>query len=121
VSDDLLDSGDQFEDPRWKEAGLAVDAPLRPVKDYFTCSTAYLARVLPVLSSSGRLAVAMVIYRQCLMRRSRTVDLSNTALAELGIGRKTKYRALDQLREVGAVTTEADNGHSIRVTLHWFP
>jgi hypothetical protein len=121
VSDDLFDSGDPFDDPLWKDAALAADAPPRPAKDYFTCSTTYLARVLPVLPRSSRLAVAMVIYRQCLMRRSRTIDLSNAMLADLGIGRKTKYRALDQLRDAGAVTTETKTGRSIRVTLHWFP
>jgi hypothetical protein len=121
VSNDLFDSTDPFDDPRWKDAALMVDAPPRPAKDYFTCSTAYLARVLPVLPSSNRLAVAMVIYRECLMRRSKTIDLSNAVLAELGVGRKTKYRALARLREAGAVTIEVDNGHSTRVTLHWFP
>jgi hypothetical protein len=49
------------------------------------------------------------------------VDISNGDLAELGISRQTKYRALTELQEVGAVTIEPHNGRSVRVTLHWFP
>ena len=119
--DELFDSGNPFDDPLWQQAELMSGAPPQPAKDYFICSTAYLARVLPVLLCSSRLAVAMVIYRQCLIRRTKVIDLSNAMLAELGVSRWTKYRALTQLREAGAITIEAENGHSTRVTLHWFP
>jgi len=119
--DELFDSSDPFDDPLWQQAEMMANAPPRPAKDYFICSAAYLARVLPILLRSERLAVALVIYRQCLIKRSRTIDLSNAMLSELGIGRMTKYRSLAQLREAGAVTTEAETGHSIQVTLHWFP
>ena len=63
----------------------------------------------------------LVLYSRCLRQRSRTVDLSNSELTELGIGRTTKYRTLKLLGEAGAVTIEVHNGRSIRVTLHWFP
>ena len=82
---------------------------------------AWLARVLPILRTSDRLAVALLLYRQCLMRRTKTVDLSNIELAELGIGRMTKYRALIALQEAGAITIAARSGRSVRVILHWFP
>jgi len=45
----------------------------------------------------------LVLYRQCLMRRSKTVSLPNTELRELGISRQTKYRALAELEEAGAL------------------
>ena len=77
--------------------------------------------MLPVLRTSDRLVVALLVYRQCLLRRSKTADLSNNLLTELGVGRKTKYRALTLLQEAGAVTIETPNGRSVRVTLHWFP
>ena len=112
---------DHLGDPLWCQAELMANAPPRPAEGYITCPLMWLARILPVLRSSDRLAVAQLLYRQCLMRRSKTVDLSNSSLAELGIGRMTKYRALTLLQEAGAVTIEARNGRSVRVTLHWFP
>jgi hypothetical protein len=114
-------SEDLEDDPLWRQAELMANAPPRPTKGYVTCSLTWLARVLPVLRTSDRLAVALLIYRQCLLRRSKTVDLSNNLLAELGIGRDTKYRALTLLQEAGAVTIKTRNGRSVRVTLHWFP
>jgi hypothetical protein len=105
----------------WEQAELMADAPPRPPKGYITCSLAWLARILPILRTSDRLAVALVLYRQCLIRRSKTADLSNNEFTKLGIGRMTKYRALALLQEVGAVTIDAVNGRSVRVTLHWFP
>jgi DNA-binding transcriptional ArsR family regulator len=88
---------------------------------YVTCPLSWIARVLPVLRASDRLAVAMLLYRQCRMRRTQTVELPNTELARLGIGRNTKYRALSQLQEAGAVTVETLDGRRAQVTLHWFP
>jgi hypothetical protein len=122
MDDDLWLEGDPFDDPAWQQALLMANAPPRPTaKTHGVYSFAYLARVLPVLRASDRLVVALLLYRQCLMRRSKTVDLSNGELAKLGIGRMTKYRTLTLLREAGALAIEADNGRSIRVTLHWFP
>jgi hypothetical protein len=118
---DVFDDGDPFDDPLWKQAELMAEAPPRPAEGYVTCPLAWLARVLPILRTSDRFAVALLLYRRCLMRRSRTVDLPNGGLAKLGIGRMTKYRALLLLQEAGAVTIEARNGRSVRVTLHWFP
>jgi hypothetical protein len=105
----------------WEQAELMADAPPRPAKGYITCPLAWLARMLPILRTSDRLAVALLVYRQCLRRRSKTIDLSNHSFAGLGIGRMTKYRALALLQEAGAVTIGTRNGRSIRVTLHWFP
>ena len=65
--------------------------------------------------------MALLLYRECLMRRSSTVALSNGELRELGISRQTKYRALGWLQEAGAVTIGTRNGRSVRVTLLWFP
>jgi len=109
---DLFDDGDPFDDPIWQS---------RPGKGYITCPLAWLARVLPVLRASDRLVVAMLLYRRCLVQRSKTVDLPNGELTKLGIGRDTKYRALRLLEEAGAITLEAPNGRSTRVMLHWFP
>ena len=112
---------DAESDPLWQAAGLLANAPPRPAEGYVTVSLAWLARVLPVVRTPDQLAVALLLYRECLVRLSRAVALSNTELRKLGINRQTKYRALDWLQEAGAVTVEARNGRSLRITLLWFP
>ena len=68
------------------------------------------------------LVVAMLLYRECLLRRSNTVALSNGELRKLGISRYAKYRALAWLRGAGVIAIEeARNRRSVRVTLLWFP
>ena len=49
------------------------------------------------------------------------MSLSNTELRVLGISRQTKYRALAELEEAGALIKAPWNGRSVQVTLHWFP
>ena len=119
------DIGNLFEsvenDPLWQIAGLLANAPPRPAKGYVTVPLAWLARVRPAVRSIGQLLVAMVLYRQCLTARSRTVALPNGELTKLGISRQTKYRALDELREAGVITIGNRNGRSVGVTLLWFP
>ena len=117
---------DRFEnvenDPLWQMAGLLANAPPRPAEGYITVSLAWLARMLPVVRTTAHLVVAMLIYRECLWRRSNTVALSNAELRKLGISRYAKYRALAWLREAGVIAIEATNTrHSVRVTLLWFP
>jgi hypothetical protein len=62
-----------------------------------------------------------VLYRQCLLKRNRTVGLPNGELRKVGVSRHTKYRALAELEEAGALTIKPRGKHSIQVTLHWFP
>ena len=122
--------GDLFEglfentnsDPLGQMAELLAYAPPRPAKGYVTAPLAWLARVLPVVRSADQLVVALLLYRECLLRRSNTVALSNGELRKLGISRQTKYRALEELREAGAIAIEESNTRcSVRVTLLWFP
>jgi hypothetical protein len=120
-SGNLFADGDPFDLPEWQEAELMADAPPRPAKGFVTCPLAWLARVRPLVRSVDQLLVAELLYRQCLMRRSKRVTLPNGELAELGISRHTKYQAIAWLKEAGAVTVEARNGRAVTVTLHWFP
>jgi hypothetical protein len=102
--------------------GAEMDgAPPRPAKGYTVVSLAWLARVRPVLRTADRLLVAQMLYRQCLLRRSRTVKLPNSELKALGISPRTKQRALLDLEMVGALTVETVNGQTAKVALQWFP
>ena len=120
------DIGNLFEDiesdPLWQTAELLAQAPPRPAEGYITVPLAWLARVLLVIRTPTQLVVAEMIYRECLLRRSKTVPLSNGDLGELGISRYAKYRALAWLREAGEIAIEeANTRRLVRVTLHWFP
>jgi hypothetical protein len=121
MSDELFGDGDPFNDPTWQKICAMAGSPPRPAEGYVTCNLEWLRRVLPVLRSADRLAVALLLYRQCLLCRSRTVNFSNNEAHQLGVGRNTKYRALAELAEAGALTIQIRNGRSMRVTLHWFP
>jgi hypothetical protein len=109
-------------DPLWQRAGLLANASPRPAEGYITVPLAWLARMLPVVRTPTHLVLAMLIYRECLMRRSNSVALSNGELRKLGISRYAKYRALAWLRETGGIAIERANARrSVRVTLLWFP
>ena len=119
-TEDLFE--DVENDPLWRMAGLLASAPPRPAEGYVTVSLAWLARVLPVVRAPPHLVVAMLIYRECLRRRSNTVALSNSELRKLGISRYAKYRALAWLRGAGIITIKETNTRgSVQVTLLWFP
>jgi len=117
----LFEEGDPFDDPRWREAELVAHAPPPPAKGYITCPLVWLARVRPLVRSADQLLVLQLIYRRCLMSRSRTVTLPNGELAALGISRYTKYRLLAWLQSAGAATVAVAKGKPMIVTLHWFP
>ena len=112
---------DAENDPLWRKAGLWAGALPRPTRGYITVPLSWLAWVLPVMRTPEQLAVALLLYRECLVQRSNTVALSNDKLRELGISRQTKYRTLGWLQEAGAVTIGTRNGRSVGVTLLWFP
>src|SRR5262249_40575902 len=102
--DELFDADyDEKADPLWAQAGLMAEAPPQPVsKGHGVYSLEWLARVMPVLHTPTQLGVALLIYRECLMRRSQTVALSNGTLKALRVTRYTKYRALRCLQQAGA-------------------
>jgi hypothetical protein len=109
------------DDPFWEQEAEVADAPPRPAKGYMTCSLAWLARVRPLLRSVEQLLVLQLIYRRCLLARSRTVSLPNSELKVLGIHPRTKARALTYFNEIGIVSVEALNGRAPHVTLLDFP
>ena len=96
-------------------------APPRPAKGYILVPVDWLARVWPLLRSAQQVLVLQLIYRRCLIARSRTVPLPNGDLAAFGISRYGKYRTLAALGEAGLVSLETRNGRAVQVTLNDFP
>ena len=117
----LFEEGDPFDDPRWREAELMANAAARPTEGYVAAPLAWLVRVRPLVRSADQFLVLLLLYRRCLMNRSRRVSMPNGELAAVGISRQTKYRLLAWLQSEGAAAIEGRNGRAVRVTLLWFP
>lgn len=121
MKEQLFFDGDPFDRPEWKEAELMAGAPPRPAEGYAICNLAWLARVLPLVHSAEQLVVLQLVYRRCLLVRSRTVALPNEDLQAVGMSRFGKYRAIAALEAAGLVVKEPWNGKTIQVTLMDFP
>jgi len=83
---------------------------------------AFLADVCRLTEGRATLVVAELIYRRTRVCRSPTVTLPGVELAELGIDRSVKRKALAQLAAAGLIRVErALPGRSAAVTLLWKP
>jgi hypothetical protein len=93
-------------------------APKRRDGRHIGCPLTWFKAVLPVVRGKNELVVALAIYRLHVVRKSRTIAVSNVSLlAELGISRHTKYRALRRLAAAKIITVAACNGRAIEITL----
>ena len=94
----------------------------RPSENSFRhigCPLAWFKRVFPIVRGKNELAIALYIYRLRAVRRLRTVAVSNAPLlAELGIDRFAKYRALRRLAEAGVITLKRDNKKATKIVFH---
>ena len=83
---------------------------------------AFLADVCRSVEGRAALAVAIHIYRRTCVCRTQTVTLPAAELAELGIDRPQKSRALAKLEAAGLIRVERGRaGQSNWVTLLWRP
>jgi hypothetical protein len=81
---------------------------------------AYLVDVCRRTRGQAPLAVAAFIYRRTHVCKSQTVTLPSAELAELGIDRSKKRRALAQLAGAGVIRIEENTpGRTSKVTLLW--
>jgi hypothetical protein len=71
------------------------------------------------LAAKGKcdLAVALHLYHWHIVRKSRTISVSNGELAEFGVDRFDKYHALERLEAVGLIKVDRHNKKSLKVTL----
>jgi hypothetical protein len=83
---------------------------------------AFLADVCRSTKGRAPLVVAMLIYRRTCVCSSRTVTLPGAELAELGISREMKRKALAQLVAADLIRIEWSlPGRSAAATLLWRP
>jgi hypothetical protein len=80
------------------------------------CPLWWFKLVFPIVRGKNELAVALYVYRLRIIRRSRTVVISNAGLlTELGIDRYAKYRALSRLASAGIVQIRRHNKRALKV------
>jgi hypothetical protein len=81
---------------------------------------AFLVDVCRLTEGRTALVVAEIIYRRVHVCRNETVTLPPAELAEVGIDRPQKSRALAKLEAAGLIRIEQGRaGQSSRVTLLW--
>jgi hypothetical protein len=92
----------------------------RDGRRHIGCSMAFMAdlcRLIPGRSAVP-IVIAMLIYRRTIACHSRTVTLPGAQLAELGIDRPKKSRALALLARAGFIRIEPTGpGQTAKVTL----
>jgi hypothetical protein len=82
----------------------------------------FLADVCRLTRGRSTVLVALCIYRRTCVCRSKTVTLPGADIAELGISRSLKNKALAKLEAAGLIRLEKGaGGQSARVTLTWQP
>ena len=79
----------------------------------------FVAEVCRLTAGRATLVVALYIYRRVQICGNRTVTLPSGELAELGIVRQNKQRALIKLQRAGLIKVEKGSGRTTRVTLIW--
>ena len=68
--------------------------------------------------SAGSLKVSLALWQLAGMKKSGTVKLSNGILKELGVSRKTKYRALRRLENAGLISVSKASGSSPEIRIN---
>jgi len=111
--DDLFD--DSKSDP-------IMDAPDSETSEpYIRITTAWLKRVLPLVSSAEQLAIVLWLFRRQKVCRSKEwFSVPAKALdEELGLSRFTRYRAFKHLEQVGGIVVSRVGKKAMRVKLLW--
>ncbi len=79
----------------------------------------FVADVCQLTEGRAALVVALHIYRRTTVCDNYTVTLPSGELAELGIVRQDKQRALIQLQRAGLIDVNTSNGQTASITLLW--
>jgi hypothetical protein len=105
-------------DPLTRTSKVKKPSARRQPNRFIGCPVSWLKRVLPALHNEKQLATALYIYRLTVVRRSKTVTVSNAELQrEFGIDRFTKYRTLSRLERAGLIRIGNRTGRATKVAL----
>jgi hypothetical protein len=108
-------AGDPLDDVR-TTASRPKAAKVSASRDgHIGCPLSWFRLVFPVVRGKNELAVALWLYRLRSVRHSRTITVSNGPLAEFGIDRFAKYRALRRLAEAGLIRIKSNNRKTLNV------
>jgi hypothetical protein len=91
----------------------------RRAKRLLGASFEFVVDVCRLTEGRATLVVALSVYRRVQVCSNRTVTLPSGELAELGIVRQNKQRALIKLQRAGLIKVENESGRTARVTLIW--
>jgi hypothetical protein len=117
VSNDLFESGDQFDDPAWRKV-----KPRSSKGPWIGCSLSWFEWVVPLVKSKWQLAFAQLLYRRCCICKSATITVPTEAFDILGISRHGKRRFLLALEQVGIIRVEETRrGRLGKITLINWP
>ena len=79
----------------------------------------FVVEVCRLTEGRAALVVALYIVRRVKICNSRTITLPSSELAELGLTRQDKQRALVRLQKAGLVELVKVKGRTTQVTLKW--
>jgi hypothetical protein len=113
---DLFLEGDDLAGVRPAPARRGAFSRHNDDQRHIGCPLSWFRLVFPVVRGKNELAVAIYLYRLRALRHSRTVAVPNGFLAELGIERHAKYRALDRLEAAGLITVRRYLKRTIEIT-----
>jgi hypothetical protein len=71
--------------------------------------------------SGSALKVTYAVWFLSGMKNTDTIKLSNSILKELGVSRRSKYRALKTMEEVGLISVSNKTGSSPDITINRCP
>jgi hypothetical protein len=99
---------DPVEQPKWTQRARETEPFVHiPVRDF--------VRGVRALKGAKELAVWAFILRQWRISQPEPVIVTNVGLAAWGIGRRTKYLALDKLVKAGLIRVERQPRRNPRV------
>jgi hypothetical protein len=79
------------------------------------CPLASFRQAYAVARSKGDLAVWLWLWRLRKLCRNRTIKVTNSGLADLGVTRFAKYRALRRYAAAGLIGIRRKNKHALEV------
>lgn len=96
---------------------VATKTPRRRHGKHLGAPYSWLKLAYAASRGKGDAYVALHLYHWHIIRKSRTVIVSNAELEEFGITRYEKYRSLERFEQAGLIRVVHGNGKAPKVTL----